>query len=280
MTRLGRALAWSAAIGWAGGCFTPSSIESHYNRGVDAYARGDLASAITEFGLELELRPQNHKAWYNLALAYDRQGQSGPAERGYRKVLELQPANAPAHISLAALLQEQGKPDEALRHLEQATQAAPDRAYPLAALGYFHERRGDPARARELYRQAAAREPTHVESNYRLGRLLLETNDVDGALQYLEAALRVDPDDVPSLTAAARCYARKQERVKAILALQRAELRAARIEPALYLELADLLEAEGRLEDALRYVWNARDAGAPEAQTEPRRRRILKSMLE
>ena len=269
-----------AAAIWVliGACSAPSPYTSHYNRGLDAYDRGDLATAISEFTLAVEDDPQNYRAWFNLGVAHQDQDAWEPAERAYLRVLEIQPDNARAHVNLAVVYEERGDPGTALTHLQIAAQAEPDRAFPLSAMGHYWEGRGHLQRAEDLYREAVARERTHVESNYRLGKLLVDTGRVDEGLPYLEAALDVNPNDVPALVAAAKAYALGGSRVNAILALQRAELRARVIEPALYLQLADLLEADERYEEAVGYIWKARNAGATKELYEPRQARLYQKL--
>lgn len=263
------------------GCSAPSPYTSHYNRGLDAYDQGDLATAISEFTLAVEDEPANYRAWFNLGVAYHDQGALEPAERAYLKVLEIQPDNARAHINLAVIYEKRGDPGTALTHLQLATNAEPDRAFPITAMGKYWEGRGHSQRAEEFYRQAVAKESTHVESNYYLGKLLIETGRVDEGMTYLEAALDSDPNDVPSLKTASRGYALRGDRVNAILSLQRAEMRARNnIEPVLYLQLAELLEAEERFEEAATYVWKARDRGAPAELYEPIQKRLYERLLQ
>jgi len=261
----------------AGACSSPSPIESHYNRGLDAYDRGDLATAISEFQLVTEDNPENYRAWFNLGVAYQDQDAHDPAERAYLKVLGIKADNGRAHVNLAAIYAKRGDPGSALRHLQLAADAEPDRAFPITAMGHYWEGRGHEQRAEELYRQAVERERTHVDSNYHLGALLAKSGRFEEGLDYLERALEVDPNDVPSLMEAGSAYARTGRRVKAIMALQRAELRARKIEPGLYLDLATLLEADGRLEDALVYLWRARDSGA---QTDRREIRLYEKLIQ
>lgn len=259
-------------------CSAPSPYTSHYNRGLDAYDRGDLATAISEFTLAVEDDPSNYRAWFNLGVAYQDQDAWEPAERAYLKVLELQPDNARAHVNVSVIYEKRGDPGTALTHLQLAADAEPDRAFPIAAMGAYWEGRNHLQRAEEFYRRAVDRERTHVESNYHLGRLLVETGRVEEGLPYLEAALDSNPNDVPTLVAAAKAYALSGSRVNAILSLQRAELRARVIEPALYLQLADLLEAEERYEEAVSYVWKARNAGATAELYEPRQARLYQKL--
>lgn len=260
-------------------CSTPSSIESHFNRGVDAYGRGDLSTAVREFRMAVEDNPQYYRAWYNLGVAYHDLKQLDLAERAYLKALEMNPGKAEPHINIASIQEERGRLDEAMRRLQLASKAEPDLALPVTAMGHYWERRGDLDRAERLYREAIRRERTHVESNYRLGNLLLNDGNVDDGLQFLEAALKINPDDVPSLLAAARGYATKGKVIDAILVLQRAELRIRKVSPRLFLDLADLLAREDRLEDAVKYTWKARDAGAAPDEVERRLQNLFERLL-
>lgn len=260
-------------------CSTPGSVESHYNRGLTAYERGDLSEAVTEFELAVEKEPKNYRAWYNLGTAHHDQGALDPAEKAYRKVLEIQPKSGRAHVALADVWEKRGDPAKEWEHLLQAEAAEPDRAFPLALQGLAKERRGDPAAAEGLYRRAVAKEPTHVDSNYYLGRLLAAQGKVADGLQHLEKALKAAPDDVPSLMAAAEAYEALGRRSEAFDALQRAELRAELLEPETYLKMADLLEGMKLLEEAVSYVWKARDSRADPKIVEARLKHLYRELL-
>jgi tetratricopeptide (TPR) repeat protein len=236
--RLAPALALLAA------CSTYSPLDSHYNRGVEFYDRGDRAEAIREYTLAIEDDPEHYRAHYNLAVCLQDLGKLDEAL-----------------VNLAALRLEQGREAEALPLLERAARSDPDSGFPRSSLGSYHERKGDLARAEAEYRASVALEPAHVAGHHRLGLLLARRGDLEGAVAEFDAALDSHPDDLATLLASSEARERKGDSRGALLHLERA-LERARDRADLWVRLAALYEAEGRLEDAMAALWEARAVGA------------------
>ncbi len=69
-----------------------SEARTHYQAGVKLYGGGDYKGAIKEFSAAQELAPADLNN-YNLALCYDKLGDSEPAIQYYRAFLDKQPAS-------------------------------------------------------------------------------------------------------------------------------------------------------------------------------------------
>jgi len=251
------------------GCGTYSPLESHYNRGVEYYDQGRLPEAIREYRLALEDNPTHYRAQFNLAVCFHDQGKLDEAAVEYEAVLRHQPENARALVSLASVRVERGKDGEALALLERAAAADRDSGFPRSARGAYYERKGDFDRALEAYRESVKVEPGHGPGHGGIARILLGRGDLDGARLEFDRALAADGDDVSLLLGAAEVREKQQDAKGATLLLERALVHV-RDRAALWLRLAALYEAQGRLEDAIAALWEARGVDPANAAVGPR----------
>lgn len=89
------------------------SAEEHYDRGLEAFAGGELDTAVAEYQKALALNPRFTDALHGLAQAFGRQGKLEEAIAAARRIAELDPDDVLAHTSLSRFLQQQGKKEEA-----------------------------------------------------------------------------------------------------------------------------------------------------------------------
>ncbi|MBD3932272.1 tetratricopeptide repeat protein [Streptomyces chumphonensis] len=167
-----------------------------------------------------------------------------------RKALAAHPGHTASYGVLADALLQLGRYDEAF----QATQDMVDRqpATPsLARASYAWELRGDTSRASALMRRALRSASTPADAVFaRLHLALLALNDgrPKEALKGIEQGLRVEPDHPTLLGARARAHRALGDPDAAV-----ADYRAAidRVpHPSLLLEMGELLQAQGRTEQA------------------------------
>lgn len=257
------------------GCGSYTPIDSHYNKGVEFYDQKRLPEAIQEYKLAVDDDPKNYRAHFNLAVCYHDDGKIEEALREYERVLELHPQNARAMVNVASIRGSEGKESEALALLEKAVQVDPDSGFPRSSLGAYYERKGDLDRALAEYRASVKIEPGHVTGHYRIGLLLAKREDFRGAGAAFDAALASDPDDVATLVAASDAHERGGEAKAAMLLLERALVHVPDRGDH-WLKLAGLYEVQGRLEDAVAALWEARATKAPAATVGPK----LKALYE
>src|SRR4051812_22558657 len=118
---------------------------SHYQAGVKYYASGDYRGAIREFSAAQQLAPADLNN-YNLALCYDKLGDSEPAVQYYRAFLDKQP-NTDKRAEIEA----------SISRLEAASRSAATKAEETRKAE--DARRADEARKAEEARKAAEAAP-------------------------------------------------------------------------------------------------------------------------
>lgn len=94
--------------------------EEHYDRALEAFASGELETAVAEYQKALALNPRYTDALHGLAQAYAQQGRLDEAIATAHRISELDPEDVLAHTSLSRFLQQQGKKEEAEAEANQA----------------------------------------------------------------------------------------------------------------------------------------------------------------
>jgi predicted Zn-dependent protease len=62
-------------------------------------------------------------------------------------------------------------------------------------LAYVYEREGKKDEAAQLLRELLKQTPAHPNARYLLGRILLDQGDAAGAVEQLEASMRLAPEE-------------------------------------------------------------------------------------
>jgi tetratricopeptide (TPR) repeat protein len=257
------------------GCGSYTPLDSHYNRGVEFYDQGRLEDAIREYRMAIEDDPENYRAHYNLAVVYHDLGKKDDAAAEYLEVLQLDPDNARARVSLASIRADEGKEAEALKLLQEAAEVDRHSSFPKESLGAWYERKGDLGRALAAYRDAAEIEPKSAAAHAGIGRVLARNGAFPDAAAAYDQAVAANGEDIATLIAASEAHEKVGDLKKALLLLERA-LVFVKTRPELWIRLSRLYELQGRLEDAVASLWEARGIDPKNAAVGPR----LKSLYE
>jgi tetratricopeptide (TPR) repeat protein len=159
--------------------------------------------------------------------------------------------------------------------LEKAAAADPHSAFPRAALGAYYERKGDADRALLAYRAAVGIEADSAAGHAGIARILSRKGSFQDAVAEYELALKADGSDVAVLIAGSEAHEKVGDLKAAMLLLERALVHV-KDRPALWVRLARLYEGQGRLEDAVAALWEARAIEPANAEAGPR----LKALYE
>lgn len=167
---------------------TPLRVDPSLMRGYDAFNRGDLASAQSEYTRALQTDPGNTDAMHGLAATALRQGHLERAATGYQKILEANPQDP---LALAALIniRSQIDPAAAESRLKTLAVAQPDIAAPDFALGNLYAKQARWNEAQQAYFRAYNTEPENPDILYNLAISLEHLRQTRLAAQYYAQAL-------------------------------------------------------------------------------------------
>ena len=134
---------------------------------------------------------------FRQALARQRAGALGEAERLYAQALALQPGLVPALCNRGAALRELERPAEALASFEEALKLQPDHLFALNNRGVALIDLGRPLEALASFERAIALKPDYAEAHNNRGRALASLEpgaDPAEALASFDRAIALRPD--------------------------------------------------------------------------------------
>ncbi len=244
--------------------------DAAYREAVDAMVRQDWAAAERAFRESLRLQPQAVPARLGLAELAFRKADLAQAGRHIDEALRLDPERTEVLAAKGRLLALQGKLTEAANTLARAAERDPRAIRPRMDLADLLVSRGDHRQALDLYRQVLAIDSRHAGARFAYGVALRETGDRDAAIGELRAAVGLAPEAVQAHVELARTEFQRRRFTEALLAAE-AAVALKPVPVGAWLVHADALEANGRVDDALRSLASAAQvaprAAAPHLRT-------------
>jgi len=230
----------------------PSNPKANHILGLSLLQTRQLPSAITHLEKALRREPHNPFLLNNLAFACHANGDLAAAERYARKALKADAQLSDAHNNLGQILVDAGKYDAAIAAYRRAVALQPENPVFLYNLGAaLHLHKQERTEAERCYRQALVRKPDFAPALSNLGALLLELDEEhwSEALELLERALMLMPDDPKTLNSLGLAHQRLKNDEVALTFFRRA-IAVADYPPA-YSNLGVLLEKRGETEEAI-----------------------------
>ncbi len=215
----------------------PDYVYAHCGLGLILQTQGKLDEAISNYRQALEIEPEYAEAHGNLGDVLSGQGKLDEAISHYRQALQADPNYAHAHCNLGVAMSSKGELDEAVMHFQQALQIDPQYTEARNNLGSLLLAQGKLDEAVDQYRQALQSRGDHVQAgvsrrspvrldkevnrysqalrprpdyarvHHNLGRALVMTGDLAGALDHFREAAHLKPNWPVPLNDAARILA-------------------------------------------------------------------------
>ncbi len=141
---------------------------------------------------------KNPTAWigyHNLADRLAELHRYAEAAQYYQEALKLKPDHASSHNNLGSTLQILGRVDEALDEFLDAAQNKPELAEAHQNLGFAYYMRKEFRRARKCYQKAAQLKPDYGQAYFGLGNCELQLGNVNEALNHYFMAERYLPEN-------------------------------------------------------------------------------------
>jgi FimV-like protein len=206
----------------------PDSPEAHEALGSLLEQQGKLEEAEEEFKQALKFDPGSAAAAlslgqvligqkrYTAALAYLQDALKTPAPSDMKAQLQ---------TTLAVAYAESGDSDQAIRTLEEVIKAHPDNAEAYFNLGTVYAKQG-PAfgyqKAVANFKEAIRIDPHFDAARYSLAKVLVQTGQFSGAVEYLSEYVLNRPNDAEGFHLLGSAYAGFPQLSKAVELLERA----------------------------------------------------------
>ena len=195
--QLATGLMLSVGILFLVGCSSSEErAQAHYDRGLELVEEGELTKAGLEFRNALKLKSDHIDALYSFGGVQERLGEIQAAFGIYNSVAEQDKSHVPARLKLVYMLLTAKQIEPARKFLEEANAISPSDPEVLVANATFQLRNNNPEEAEELALKALEDKPQFEDAYIILASARTATNDLTGALEYLDKAPESSRDNV------------------------------------------------------------------------------------
>lgn len=227
----------------------PAAWMAEDNLGLYLTGQGRYEEADAHYRKAIEIRANDHIAYYDLGLESAIQGNLDLAAQYFIKTLELNPDFAMANYELGNVRVRQGNFDEAIKEYDIALKALPNLAIGHFNLAMALVKQGKLDEATKEYRRTLEEEPGYVPAHIALGGLLAAKGNSDDAITQYRAALKDDPNSVQAMASLANALVSKGQFDDAITYYHSA-LQLDPNSPELHFNLSVALTREGNATEA------------------------------
>lgn len=158
-------------------------------------AKGRVREAIDVYRDLVARHPDHLRARNDLGVLFDELGQHELALEQFEAAREIEPERVEVLANVGAVLGELGRFEEAERELRRAQRLDPDSIDVRAKLGILYFRRGLYAQAETELRWVCIRDNSHGPAHFYRGEALNRLGRVDDAMEALERAASLQPDN-------------------------------------------------------------------------------------
>jgi tetratricopeptide (TPR) repeat protein len=241
---------------------TPAARE--FRAGVQAQINGDMAAARAKFEAALKLDPSYAPAMIGMAGVAQSEGNADQVEQYLKRAESVSPKSPDVQLAWGRYYLGKGQNAQAERSFMKARELAPRTIPPLLELGEIYLRTpGRASDALRMFRAAAELDVNNRFVQYGLGIALAAAGKRGEAITALEKAATLAPKDPAPLRAIGRLYLESGDLNKALAAFDRGLARQPQFVP-LMLDRGDVLARLNRNDEAITQVMAAEKL-APES---------------
>jgi tetratricopeptide (TPR) repeat protein len=135
-----------------------------------------------------------------------RRGRFAEARERFETALRLKPGHAPSLAALGRLALLENRDEEAITHLSEALKQNPSDAESTYQLGVLYDRNGKPAEGRAFLERSLSLRAGYADPLYQLGRIDFREGKFTVALERLQRAVKILPDQEAIRLLLARTY--------------------------------------------------------------------------
>ncbi|WP_419547895.1 tetratricopeptide repeat protein, partial [Microcystis sp.] len=173
----------------------PDDHDAWYGRGFALDDLGRFEDAIASYDRALEIKPDDHQAWYNRGIALRNLGRLEQAIASYDRALEIKPDDHDAWNSRGIALGNLGRFEKAIASFDQALEIKPDDHQAWYNRGNALGNLGRLEQAIASYDRALEFKPDLHQAWYNRGIALGNLGRFEQAIASYDRALEFKPDD-------------------------------------------------------------------------------------
>ena len=218
-----------------------------------AEIESDLNGALADLRRSAAIAPGDADSWNMLGLVQDERDAGREAEAAFRQAIEADPEDPVPHANYAIFLLDRDRTEEARREIDRALELDPAMYVALAARGRYLVQKDRTAEGRDALLAAATANPAYSNALLALAVAYYQEDDTPRALQQLDNADRLDPND-PVVPLARTAIAIDRFAADEAVASAREAVRRFRARGGYYAPLAANRQAGSYLADAFRLL--------------------------
>jgi arylsulfatase A-like enzyme/tetratricopeptide (TPR) repeat protein len=248
----------------------PNIVDAHFIAGVSYVGLGKYDQGLDELYKTIALNPNHAMALYNIAYAFQQQGNLKEAEKWYLKVLNHE-EKLYASLGLAHLYMDMGEPEKAKKYFiltaksyEEFAEATKEKKAKSAlydTLGEIYFGAGELDLAVKNYKLAIELTPDKPSLHYNLAEIYEAKGDVQSAFSAYKEEIDVAPGNYKAFNNLGLLYKQNGSWDEAAACFQKV-IELLPQSPNGYVLLASVYKKQGRDTDAERLLQQVRGKGA------------------
>ena len=165
---------------------SPENLDDLYLAAAVMLQEKELTAAVPLLEKYAAQRPADAKGWLGLGMAYVEQRRNDDARRALDRSAQLDPTLTETQYQLGVLAGQEGKPQEGIQHFEQVIHMQPHHAMALAGLGALYLQTRELEKALNALQRAEAIDPNNAQMQYDLGLVLSSLGKSEEARVHME----------------------------------------------------------------------------------------------
>jgi tetratricopeptide (TPR) repeat protein len=195
----------------------PENVNVHNSLGVCYGVQGRLDLAADAFETATRLDPKDVMATYNLGLAHFKQDEQNKALGLFLRAYKLDGANAEVTYHIGICYRQMGQDRAAIEYLEKAAQSTSKGAHIFRALGDCYLEKEMLGEAMKSYEKAVKANPTDAKSLSALGYLYgVLGENLEIAIVLARESTTIDPDNGLYRMRLGKLYLQNEDHEKAL----------------------------------------------------------------
>ncbi|MEA3471624.1 MAG: tetratricopeptide repeat protein, partial [Thermodesulfobacteriota bacterium] len=187
-----------------------SQMDARFSLGLALLFTGEnLDGAIEEFLVVLKNNPQNLKARFFLASAYEKMKYYPEALEEFASIPEDSDLYVNSRIHMGFLLKEDGRIEEAIEMLINAIDKKGTEDELFGFLAALYEENNQLDRAEDILKKGLSVTPDSIDLHYKLGVIYSKMKREEESLREMEEVLKIEPENAEALNFIGYSYADK-----------------------------------------------------------------------
>lgn len=210
-----------------------------------------LKSAISEYQKIVEISPKDVESLTMLARLLNVSHDANGTEKAYKSILAIDPNNDDALTGLASMYADRGDFINAIAMLKPVAEKNPDPRV-VTTLAELYDQNKEFSNAADMWKQALPLTNDNIQVRKRYAASLVASNRADEAVKVFQDLANDDPKNVELQLQVAELLGRKRDFAGAHAAIAKAA--AVSNVPGIKIAEAELLDAEGKTQEAIKIV--------------------------